>query len=160
MLCGDLSGKERKGPKRKGDICIWISVLLCCTVETQHCEATVLQTFYFYWSTVVLQICVSFYCTGNKSAYIYIYLLPFGVLKCFKISLYCDLSLISTLNFCACAFSFFDYVNYWSFSFLSFSLALSLPLLFSLILFNIIFFLLQRNQNYEKYSIPKSSIPE
>ena len=140
-----------KKSKRKGDVCICIAVLLCCTVETN----TTLWSnytpifFYFYWSLVVLQGCVSFYCTGNKSAYICIYPLPF------KISLYCGLSLISTLNLCVCAFSFFDYVNYWSFSFLSFSLFHSL-----LSFFNIIFFLLQRKPKLWKYSIPKSSILE
>ena len=35
--CGDLN--EKKIQKR-GDICIYITDLLCCTAETQHCKAT------------------------------------------------------------------------------------------------------------------------
>ena len=41
MFCGDLNGKEIQG---RGDICIHMADLLCCTAElTQHCKATILQ---------------------------------------------------------------------------------------------------------------------
>ena len=40
MLCGDLNGRKIQ---KTGDICKHIPDSLCCTVETQHCQATILQ---------------------------------------------------------------------------------------------------------------------
>ena len=38
MLCGDLNGKEIQGRR---DICVYVTDLLCCTEQAQHCKATV-----------------------------------------------------------------------------------------------------------------------
>ena len=40
MLCGDLNEKEIQG---RGDTCIHVADSLCCTTETQHGNATILQ---------------------------------------------------------------------------------------------------------------------